>query len=184
MDNNTLVIIGVIIATLIVIALVVGFMRYRTARLRSRFGPEYVRAVEDTGGQRQAESALQERAARVRKYDLKPLSADDQARCSAEWRRVQAKFVDDPAGAARDADALLGDMMTARGYPQADIEQRLEDLSVDHGEAVQNYRLARETVGRHARGDAGTEDLRQAMIHYRTLFEDLLGEPAKAQRVA
>jgi hypothetical protein len=184
MDNNTLMIIGVIVAVLIVIALVVGFLRYRTERLRSRFGPEYVRAVEDSGGQRQAESALQARTARVRKYDLRPLSADEQARFSADWRRVQAKFVDDPAGAARDADDLLANVTTARGYPQADIDQRLEDLSVDHGEAVQNYRLARDTVGRHARGDAGTEDLRQAMIHYRTLFEDLLGEPAKTQRVA
>jgi hypothetical protein len=120
----------------------------------------------------------------VRKYDLRPLSAADQARFTADWRRVQARFVDDPAGAADSADGLLGETMSARGYPMADIEQRLEDLSVDHADAVQNYRLARETVVRHARGDAGTEDLRQAMIHYRILFEDLLGEPAKAQRVA
>jgi hypothetical protein len=184
MDNNTLIIIGVIVAILVIIGVVVAFVRYRTERLRSRFGPEYVRAVEDAGGQRQAESALQARAERVRKYDLRPLSADDQARFSADWRRVQAKFVDDPAGAAKNADDLLGEVMSARGYPQADIDQRLEDLSVDHGDAVQNYRLARETVAKHARGDAGTEDLRQAMIHYRTLFEDLLGEPVKAQRVA
>ena len=184
MDNNILLIIGVIVAVLVIAAIVVGVMRYRTERLRSRFGPEYVRAVEDSGGQRQAESALQDRAARVRKYDLKPLNADDQARFAAEWRRLQAKFVDDPAGAASGADDLLGELMSARGYPMADIDQRLEDLSVDHGEAVQNYRLARDIVARHARGDAGTEDMRQAMIHYRTLVEDLLGEPAKTARVA
>jgi hypothetical protein len=184
MDNNTLLIIGVIVAVLVIAGLVVAWLRYRTERLRSRFGPEYVRAVEDAGGQRPAEAALQARAERVRKYDLRPLSAADQARFTADWRRVQAKFVDDPAGAADRADGLLGETMSARGYPMADIEQRLEDLSVDHADAVQNYRLARETVVRHARGDAGTEDLRQAMIHYRILFEDLLGEPAKAQRVA
>jgi hypothetical protein len=180
MDNNSLIIIAVIVGVLVILGLVVAGLRYRTERLRSRFGPEYIRAVEDAGGQRQAETALQARAARVRKYDLKPLSADDRARFAGDWRRVQARFVDDPAGAAKSADSLLGEAMTARGYPMADIDQRLEDLSVDHGDAVQNYRLARDIVGKHARGDAGTEDMRQAMIHYRTLFEDLLGDPAKA----
>jgi len=184
MDNNTLMIIGVVIAVLVIAGLALAWMRYRSERLRSRFGPEYVRAVEDTGGQRQAEAALQARTARVRKYHLKPLADDERMRFAAAWRRVQAKFVDDPAGAARSADDLLGDVMNVRGYPQADIDQRLEDLSVDHGEAVQNYRLAREIVGKHARGDAGTEDMRQAMIHYRTLFEDLLGEPGEGERVA
>ncbi len=180
MDNNTLIIIGVVVAVLVVIGLVVAWLRYRTERLRSRFGPEYVRAVEDSGGQRQAEAELQTRAARVRKYDLKPLSAEDRSRFAAAWQKTQAQFVDDPAGAARAADDLLGDVMSARGYPMADIDQRLEDLSVDHGDAVQNYRLAREIVAKHARGDAGTEDMRQAMIHYRTLIEDLLGdEPPK-----
>jgi hypothetical protein len=180
MDNNTLLIIGAVVAVLVIAGLVVALMRVRTERLRSRFGPEYVRAVEETGGQRRAEADLQARAARVRKYDLKPLSAEDQARFTADWRRVQANFVDDPAGAARAADDLLTAVTNARGYPTADIDQRLEDLSVDHGDAVQNYRLARDIVAKHARGDAGTEDMRQAMIHYRTLFEDLLGEPAKA----
>ena len=176
MDNNTLIIIGVVIAILVVIGIAVAVMRTRTERLRSRFGPEYVRAVEDTGGQRQAEAALQARAARVRKYDLKPLSAEDRTRFGADWQKIQAQFVDDPPGAARAADGLLGDVMSARGYPMADIDQRLEDLSVDHGDAVQNYRLARDIVAKHARGDAGTEDMRQAMIHYRTLIEDLLGD--------
>lgn len=180
MDNNTLIIIGVVVAVLVIIGVAVAAIRYRTERLRSRFGPEYVRAVEDTGGQRQAEAALQARAARVRKYDLKPLSAEDRSRFGAAWQKLQAQFVDDPAGAAGSADSLLGEVMTARGYPMADIDQRLEDLSVDHGDAVQNYRLARDIVGKHARGDAGTEDMRQAMIHYRILFEDLLGEAADA----
>ena len=181
MDSNILIVIGVVVAVLVVAAVAMAWLRYRTGRLRSQFGPEYVRAVEDAGGQRQAESALQARAARVRKYQLRPLSLDDAERFAAAWRQTQAKFVDDPAGAAAGADNLLGEVMSARGYPTADIDQRLEDLSVDHGDAVQNYRLAREIVSKHARGDAGTEDMRQAMLHYRTLFEDLLGEPAKAE---
>ena len=183
MDNNTLLIIGAIIAVLVIAGLALVFVRQRTERLRSRFGPEYVRAVEDTGGKRQAEAELQARAARVRKYDLQALSAADRARFAADWQRVQAKFVDDPRGAAQEADDLLGQVMTARGYPAAGIDQRLEDVSVDHGEAVQNYRVARDIVAKHARGDAGTEDMRQAVIHYRTLFEDLLGAPAEPERL-
>ena len=183
MDNNTLLIIGVVIAALVIIGIaVLIWRRQSTERLRSQFGPEYVRAVEDTGGQRAAESALQARAARVRKYDLRGLTADEQARFTTAWTQVQAQFVDDPNAAAVAADDLLGEVMTARGYPIADTEQRLEDLSVDHGDAVQNYRLARDIVRKHGRGDAGTEDMRQAIIHYRTLFEDLLGNPAGTER--
>ncbi|HEY1425475.1 MAG TPA: hypothetical protein VGF50_02280 [Caulobacteraceae bacterium] len=178
MDTNTWIIVGVIAALLVIAGGFLIWRRQRSEGLRSRFGPEYVRAVEDTGGQRQAEAALQTRAARVRKYDLHPLSADDHRRFTVAWRSVQAEFVDDPGGAAQAADNLLGDVMAARGYPAADIDQRLEDLSVDHGDAVQNYRLARDIARKHARGDAGTEDMRQAMLHYRTLFDDLLGEPA------
>jgi hypothetical protein len=182
MDNNTLLIIGaVVVGLVILIGLALLWRRQSSERLRSRFGPEYVRAVEDNGGQRAAESELQARAARVRKYDLRALSPDERARFVAAWTQVQAKFVDDPPAAAQSADDLLGEMMSARGYPVAGLDQRLEDLSVDHGEAVQNYRVARGIVVKHARGDAGTEDMRQAMIHYRTLFEDLLGEQAKVE---
>jgi hypothetical protein len=180
MDNNTLMIIGgIVVAVVIVIGLALLWRNQSSARLRSRFGPEYVRAVEDAGGQHAAETDLQARAARVRKYHLRALTLEEQTRFAADWRRVQAKFVDDPRGAAQGADDLLGEVMSVRGYPTTDIDQRLEDLSVDHGDAVQNYRVARDIVRKHARGDAGTEDMRQAMIHYRTLFEDLLGEPAK-----
>lgn len=182
MDNNTLMIIGaVVVGVVIIVALALLWRRQSTERLRSRFGPEYVRAVEDNGGRRAAESELQARAARVRKYDLRALSPEERARFAAAWTGVQAKFVDDPPAAAQAADDLLGEVMSARGYPLAGFDQRLEDLSVDHGDAVQNYRLARDIVAKHARGDAGTEDMRQAMIHYRTLFEDLIGEPAKVE---
>jgi len=180
MDNNTILIVSGVVAVLVVIGLGLLWRRQKTERLRSRFGPEYVRAVEDTGGQRQAEAALQSRAARVRKYELRQLTAEDQRRFAESWRQVQARFVDDPAAAAQSADDLLGEVMSVRGYPAANFDQRLEDLSVDHGDAVQNYRVGRDIVQKHARGDAGTEDMRQAMIHYRTLFEDLVGEQATA----
>jgi len=184
MDNNTVLIAAGVIAVLVIIGLALLWRRQKTEQLRSRFGPEYVRAVEDTGSQGKAEAMLKARAERVRKYDLRPLSAEDRRRFSGAWRQVQAKFVDDPRAAASSADQLLGEVMNARGYPGGDFDWRLEDLSVHHGDAVQNYRLARDIVQRHARGDAGTEDMRQAMIHYRTLFEDLVGEAARAERAA
>jgi len=181
MDTNTLLIIGIVVAVLVVIGGALAWRRHTKEQLRSRFGPEYVRTVEETGGERQAEAALQTRAARVRKYNLRPLGPEDQQRYAAAWRRVQARFVDDPRAAAGEADDLLGQVMAARGYPPADAEQRLEDLSVDHGEAVQNYRIARDVTAKQAEGGASTEDMRQAMIHYRTLFDDLLGASATPQ---
>jgi hypothetical protein len=184
MENNTILIV-VVVAILVIAGLALLWRRRRsTEQLRDRFGPEYVRAVEDTGGQGRAEADLRARAARVKTYEIRSLGPEEQSRFAAAWRQVQAKFVDDPRDAARAADQLLGEVMNARGYPEHDFQQRLEDLSVDHGDAVQNYRVARDIVAKHRRGDAGTEDMRQALIHYRTLLEDLLGEPAKAEDVA
>ena len=169
-----------VVLALIVIATVVAiafYLRTRTQHLRDRFGPEYERAVEQSGGQRQGEAQLQAREKRVREYGLKPLSQAERDRFDAEWRRVQAMFVDSPKDATVQADMLLGKVMTARGYPEnADFDQRLEDLSVDHAQSVQNYRAAQDVAQRHARGDASTEDMRQAMIHYRALFDELVGE--------
>lgn len=182
MDTNTWIVIGVIVALLVIAAGVLLWRRQRSAGLKARFGPEYVRAVEDTGSEREAEAALSARAARVRRYHLRALNREDRERYFDAWRRVQARFVDDPRGAAREADDLLGQVMAARGYPPADIDQRLEDVSVDHGEAVQNYRVAQGIVAKHAEGVASTEDMRQAVIHYRTLFEDLVGAPGKGER--
>ncbi|HZZ90341.1 MAG TPA: hypothetical protein VFE13_18575 [Caulobacteraceae bacterium] len=182
MDNNTLLIIGAIVIVLLIAAALL-WRRQKTQGLQDRFGPEYVRAVEEAGGQGKAEADLRARAARVKGYQLRPLTAEERTRFTATWRQVQARFVDDPRDAARSADQLLGEVMNARGYPEHDFQQRLEDLTVDHGDAVQNYRIARDIVGKHRRGDAGTEDMRQAMIHYRTLFDDLLGDPATGARV-
>jgi hypothetical protein len=179
MDNNTIDIAAIIVIVLLV-ALAAWFLlrRRNTQQLRSRFGPEYQRAMEESGGQREAETRLQARAERVSKYHLHPLTQEDQQRYAAAWRRIQARFVDDPKAAADRADELLAQVMSAKGYPADDYAQRLEDLSVDHAEAVQEYRTAHDVTERHARGDASTEDMRQAMIHYRALFDELLGGSA------
>jgi hypothetical protein len=171
-------IIAVIVVGLLILTAVYIYVRRQTSRnLRSRFGPEYGRVVQESGGERAAQAQLAARERRVRKYHLRQLSAADRERYAAEWRKVQAQFVENPADATGHADTLLGQVMTARGYPESgDFSQRLEDLSVDHGQAVQNYRAAHDIVARHGRGEASTEDMRQAMIHYRTLFEELTGQ--------
>jgi len=149
----------------------------RRANLRAKFGPEYGRTVEMTGSPRKAEAELQEREKRVAAFTIRPLSPQQADAFTDAWVRVQAQFVDDPQGAVSRADVLLTEVMEVRGYPIADFEQRSADLSVDHPEVVQNYRSAHEIAVRHARGEADTEDLRRAMIHYRALFDDLVHEP-------
>jgi hypothetical protein len=151
----------------------------RTERLRTQFGSaEYARALDQGGDRRKAEAALEERAQRVEAFHVRPLTAGDRERFVESWRGVQARFVDAPAGAVSEADQLLGDVMSTRGYPVADFEQRAADISVDHPVVLQNYRTAHEIALRQGGGKATTEDLRQAMVHYRTLFEELVHEPA------
>jgi hypothetical protein len=150
----------------------------RTARLRSQFGgAEYARAVKEDGGRRQGEAGLDKRADRVEGLHIRPLSPGDRARFVESWGRVQGRFVDGPGGAVTDADQLLGQVMSARGYPVSEFEQRAADISVDHPLVLENYRAAHHVAVRQTQGQANTEDLRQAMIHYRTLFEELVGEP-------
>src|ERR1700687_2742688 len=155
------------------------FMRKRrTVRLRTQFGgPEYARAVQEGGNQRRAENKLEKRAARVESFHIRALAPADHARFLESWRKVQGRFVDSPGGAVTEADQLLGDVMAMRGYPVSDFEQRAADISVDHPLVLENYRAAHGIAVRQAQGQASTEELRQAMIHYRTLFEDLVGEP-------
>jgi hypothetical protein len=166
---------------LIVIAFALGgaavwfFLRQRrTTELRSRFGPEYDRTVASHGDSKKAEAELERREKRVRHLDIRPLSGEERAEYSERWRVVQAKFVDHPEAAVDEADELLTEVMRSRGYPVADFEQRAADLSVDHGQFVENYRAAQTIVSRRKSGHGSTEDLRQAMVHYRSLFEDLL----------
>lgn len=186
MDNRSLIVIivVVVIVVLLIIAWAVTRQR-RTAELKQRFGPEYDRTVRERGTTR-AESALADREKRVEKFRLRELAVDERERFITEWRQVQARFVDDPQGSVRDADRLVDRLMLARGYPMSDFEQRAADISVDHPRVVDNYRAAHQVALRHARGEATTEDLRNAMIYYRTLFDDLLetGQTAHRKEVA
>lgn len=167
-----------VIALAVLVGVVVTVMRSRhTARLRDRFGDEYDRTVDQSGSTYKAETVLHEREQRVAAFDIRPLQPARREAFVRTWLEVQAQFVDDPAGAVQRADVLLADVMTARGYPVADFDQRYEDISVDHGEVVAHYRTGHHIAASHARGEAGTEELRRAMIHYRALFDDLVNEP-------
>jgi hypothetical protein len=172
MDPKTLTVIVVVIALVVVLAFMV-MRRQRTASLRRRFGPEYDRTLREHGPSR-AEAVLLQREKRVEKLQLRPLTADERERFVTEWRTVQSQFVDDPNGAVTDADELVTRLMQARGYPMSDFEQRTADISVDHPRVVDNYRAAHEIALRHRRGEATTEDMRNALIYYRSLFDELL----------
>ncbi len=148
--------------------------RQRSRQLRTRFGPEYDRTVQRTGTVAKAEAALEARARRVERLHIRPLAPGDAARFADGWRAIQTEFVDDPKGAVTRADRLVGEVMHTRGYPVGEFEQRVEDISVDHPNVVMNYRAARDIAVQHERGRASTEDLRQAMVHYRALFQELL----------
>jgi hypothetical protein len=166
-----------LIIAIIAIVLALFFaMKARTKKLRSRFGPEYDRAVREQGSTLKAERMLEQREKRIQHLHIRPLTVDEGDRFAAEWRAVQERFVDDPRGAVADADRLVHRTMQTRGYPiAAEFEERAADLSVGHGIVVENYRIAHEIAGRDGRNAASTEDLRLAMKHYRALFEDLLG---------
>jgi hypothetical protein len=184
MDTTTLIIIFTVILIGLAGAALIFLRKRKTERLRTRFGPEYARAVQDSGNRRQGEAGLQEREKRVEGFAIRPLAPTDRERYVASWRKVQAQFVDDPKSSVTQADQLLGDVMSTRGYSVSDFEQRAADISVNHPLVVENYRAAHEIAVRHARGQASTEDLRQAMIHYRTLFDELVGEPEMARAKA
>lgn len=170
----------ILLIALACIALVLGIsvwrsrQRARSAALREKFGPEYDNAVEQLGSPSRAERELRRRAAHVRKLPIRALTRQEYDRFSSAWSATQKQFVDDPIGAIRAADALIKEVMSARGYGMGDFEQRVAEVSVDHGQVVQHYRAARALVRANDNGQASTEDLRQAMIHYRTLYQDLL----------
>ena len=154
----------------------------RTKRLRTQFGgAEYDRALAKGGSRQHGEAGLEGRNDRIESLHIQPLAPGDRARFSESWRNLQGRFVDSPGGAVTEADQLLRDLMSTRGYPMADFEQRAADVSVDHPLVIDNYRKAHEIAVRQGLGHASTEDLRQAMIHFRTLFEELAGEPELAK---
>lgn len=164
----------VVVAILVIVLIAIVAMQRRKAALRQRFGPEYDRALKEQGSERRAHALLEERAKRVEKFHIRKLDAAERDQYSERWRQVQARFVDDPREAVIDADDTVSSLMGALGYPMADFEQRAADLSVDHPRVVENYRAAHDIALLHRRGQASTEDLRQAMIYYRSLFEELL----------
>lgn len=173
MDATTAVVLAVVVIVLVVAA-VWFIMKWRTEELRKRFGPEYDRVIAERGDARQAESELAARQKRVERLDIHPLDLAVREQFIEAWRATQARFVDAPAEAIKDADRLVSEVMQARGYPVGDFEQRAADVSVDHPIVVENYRAARAIALANERGESGTEDLRQAIVHYRALFEDLL----------
>ncbi len=166
----------IVLVAIVVIGAVAWMMnqRQRTEHLTERYGPEYQRTLESTGDRREAERELEAREERVKQYEIKPLSAGQRDRYVAKWKETQAEFVDDPSAAIADADTLVKDVMGERGYPMGDFDQRSADISVDHPHVVEEYRAAHLIATKHADGGVETEDLRQAMVHYRTLFDDLL----------
>jgi hypothetical protein len=173
---DTWVWIVIVAAALVVAAVVVwaAMRARRTSSLREGFGPEYDRVVAESPTRREAEAELRSREERHRELDLQPLPAEARNRYVDEWRDVQARFVDDPGEAIAEADLLIQRVMRERGYPVEDFDQRAADISVEHPEVVNNYRAAHGISIAHERDSASTDDLRQALIHYRALFNELL----------
>jgi hypothetical protein len=183
MDDSMLLwaLIGLAIVAMVIIAVVASRhrARVRRAELQRKFGPEYDRAVEEYGPDR-ADRELLMRARRVGHLQARELSAADRARFLSSWTNIQAQFVDDPGVAVTGADELINEVMRALGYPTERFEQRLADLSVEHAAVVQHYRAAKSLADTNRNGQVNTEELRQAMVHYRTLFADLLQEQQAA----
>jgi len=182
---DTWVIVAIVVAAVLVVAAILALWAYRerrSANLRDRFGPEYERTVEEMG-RGPGEKELLARRNRVKVLDVRTLSRDEYERFTAAWTSTQAHFVDDPSAAISQADDLVSDVMKTRGYPvDEDFERRAGDISVDHPEMVANYRAAHDMALRHEKGDATTEELRQAMVKYRALFVDLLDTGERAER--
>jgi hypothetical protein len=181
MNLNTLdpklIILAVVVILGIAAVVIWLYMRKRrstTAGLRQKFGPEYERAVREQGSERKAEAKLADRQERVEKLNIRELDPAERERFSNQWESVQSRFVDSPKGAVAEADDLVSALMKARGYPVSDFDQRAADISVDHPRVVENYRSAHAIALRAGKDAATTEDLRTAMIHYRSLFEDLV----------
>ena len=168
----------IVVAALVILALgvVVVMSRQRRERLRGRFGPEYDRAVEQHGGRRGAEAELARREEQRERLDIVPLSQEARERYFESWREVQTGFVDEPSQAVNQADRLVTEVMRERGYPMDEFDQRVADISVDHPEVVEHYRAAHSVHLANEDGEASTEDLRQAVVHYRALFNELLDE--------
>jgi hypothetical protein len=173
--TNTLILAVVLIILAVAAIAWLVIQKQRSANLKRRFGPEYDRAVKEHGGRAKAEAELSRREQRVARLHIIPITAADAARFSNAWSSLQGRFVDNPKGVVAEADLLVRELMVKRGYPMGDFELRAADISVDHPSVVKNYRAAQSIAVRDARGEADTEELRTAVVHYRTLFDELLG---------
>jgi hypothetical protein len=182
--TNTLILAVVLIVIAVGVVAWLAVQRQKSAKLRRRFGPEYDRAIKEYGGRAKAEAELSKREQRVAGLNIIPITAAEAARFSNAWSALQSRFVDDPKGVVAEADLLVRELMVKRGYPMGDFELRAADISVDHPVVVKNYRAAQIIALRNARREADTEELRSAVVHYRTLFDELLGVvPAKVAAV-
>jgi hypothetical protein len=173
----TWVLVAVVVVLLCVIGALVARQR-RTASLKEGFGPEYDRTLREHGDQRAAEAELRERRERRQQFEVRPLEPETRERYAERWRATQRRFVDQPASAVEEADDLVGAVMRDRGYPVEDFERRAADVSVDHPDVVEHYRAAHAVSVASAEQRASTEDLRQALVHYRALFDELLEDRA------
>lgn len=174
-NTQTWIILGaVVVLGLIVYSVWSFYQKKRSHGLKERFGPEYGRTVEQLGSQSRAETELNARAKRVAGFDLLPLEPAEAARFSAAWLALQSRFIDDPKGVLMQADRLVRELMSKRGYPVGDFEHRAADISVDHPLVVEHFRAAQAIGTRNERDEADTEELRKAVVHYRALFDELL----------
>jgi hypothetical protein len=173
----------VIVVALIVLAALIwtSYRRARSRRLREGFGPEYDRALEERGDRGEAEAHLREREERRDSLDIRPLAPASRERYAQEWSEVQARFVDEPVGAVAEADGLVMIVMRERGYPMDDFERQAELISVDHPTVVEDYRAGHAAFAAYDDGESSTEDLRRAMVHYRALFDELLGSEHRSE---
>ncbi len=184
--NTTYIIIAVVLVLVVlgVILAPIFSRRKRSERFQNQYGTEYDRSVKNTGSEKKAQAELTDRKKHVASLNIRPLTGSERERYMADWKTVQAKFVDQPGQATVEADHLIMEVMQLRAYPVSDFEQRAADISVQYPALVANYRAAREIAVKNEQHHAGTEDLRQAMIHYRALFDELLkGETVPAEKV-
>jgi len=180
--NPTLIAI-IAVAALIIIALIAaGVRRSRTVALREHFGSEYQREVKQTGSRTAAEDRLVARAKEAKEFEIRSLTASERSRFINDWKRIEAQFVERPTTAVVEADELIREVMRTSGYPMADFEKYAELLSVKHPRVVEHYRAGHTTIDAQTHGAASTEDLRQAMLHYRALFEDIVGSRTDVER--
>jgi hypothetical protein len=166
---------GVVAVALLALAAWFFFQKKKqSTRLQQRFGPEYTRTIDELGGRTKAEAELKAREKRVEDLTITPLAPAEAARFSQAWNALQARFVDNPKGVVVQADQLVRELMLKRGYPMGDFERRAADISVDHPTVVEHYRAAQTIAARDERGEADTEELRKAVVHYRVLFDEML----------